>query len=63
MSPTRNPIRASITSADGVAGVSMEYIISRPGIPLWTRKGVCPKGGEGDCCWFLREVGQGIGIL
>ena len=39
MSPTLNPIRDSLTSADGVAGDSMAYSIPRPGIPLWIRKG------------------------
>jgi hypothetical protein len=34
VSPTQNPIRTSLTFADGMAGVSMAYNISRPGVQL-----------------------------
>ncbi len=39
MAPIQNPIRASLSSADDVEGVSMAYIIPLPRIPLWIRKG------------------------
>ena len=42
MSSTRNPKRDSLTSANGVEGVSMVYSIPLPGILLWTRKESVP---------------------
>ena len=39
VSPIWKPKRVSLTSADGVEGVSETYCIPLPGIPLWTRKG------------------------
>ena len=39
MSPTLDHMRASLTSAHDMEGVSMAYSISLPGIPLGTRKG------------------------
>jgi hypothetical protein len=39
MSPTRDPIRSSLTSEEGVEGLSRAYSIPLLGIPLWIRKG------------------------
>ena len=51
MSPTRNPIRASLISAEGVEEVFMAYSIPLPRVTLWTRKeavsGWVPRYGSG----------------
>jgi len=39
VSPIWKPMRASLTSVDGVEGVSETYCIRLHGSPLWTRKG------------------------
>ncbi len=51
VSPTRNPTRASRTSADGVVGLSLVYNMPRPGTPMYIRKGAAfgcgPRYGRG----------------
>ncbi len=52
VSPIRNLMRASLTSADGVEGLSKTYIIPLPGVLLWTQKeavfGRVPMYGSGS---------------